>query len=179
MIILINGAFGLGKTSLAEKIAREHESFMLFDPEEVGFMLRNVIPKSFKKAHENTGDFQDLDVWRKLTVDVLKALKDQYQCHFVIPMTLRNAHYRDEIEMGLRVIDSEIHTILLSANKETIHRRLLERGDAPMSWAFDQTDKCLEDFKLIKNAWVIDTETMTIEDIYKRIKEKLMIGGLS
>ena len=94
-------------------------------------------------------------------------------------MTLRNAHYRDEIEMGLRVIDSEIHTILLSANKETIHRRLLERGDAPMSWAFYQTDKCLEDFKLIKNAWVIDTETMTIEDIYKRINEKLMIGGLS
>ena len=142
-------------------------------------MLRNVIPKSFNKAHENTGDFQDLDVWRKLTVDVLKALKDQYQCHFVIPMTLRNAKYRDDIEIGLQDIDEEVHIILLEATKETIHRRLLERGDAPQSWAFDQTDKCLEDFKLIKNAWVIDTETMTIEDIYKRINEKLMIGGLS
>lgn len=174
MIILINGAFGVGKTSLAEKIASEHESFMLFDPEEVGFMLRNVIPISFKKAHENTGDFQDLDVWRNLTIDVLRALKSQYQCHFVIPMTLRNAKYRDEIEKGLRDIDEEVHTILLWANKETIHRRLLERGDAPQSWAFDQTDKCLEDFKQIDNAWVIDTETMNLDEIYKQVKDKLM-----
>ena len=41
MIIMINGAFGAGKTSVANALLQTVDDFMLFDPEVVGFMLRN------------------------------------------------------------------------------------------------------------------------------------------
>ena len=39
MIIMVNGAFGAGKTSVANELLRRLDGAMLFDPEEVGFML--------------------------------------------------------------------------------------------------------------------------------------------
>ncbi len=42
-------------------------------------MLRNIIPKEVKCKGENTGDFQDLELWRKLTVTVAGYLIDKYQ----------------------------------------------------------------------------------------------------
>ena len=68
MIIMINGAFGVGKTTVANKLLENLDNFMLFDPEEVGFMLRHVIPDDIKKPNERTDNFQDLEMWRSLTV---------------------------------------------------------------------------------------------------------------
>jgi uridine kinase len=39
MIIMINGAFGAGKTTVANKLLKLMPNCMLYDPEEVG--LRN------------------------------------------------------------------------------------------------------------------------------------------
>ena len=70
MIIMINGAFGAGKTTMAHALCESLPGTMLFDPEEVGYMLRNVIPEERKQLEAPEGDFQDLDLWRKLTVEV-------------------------------------------------------------------------------------------------------------
>ena len=43
MIIMINGAFGVGKTTIANELLKEIKNSMIYDPEEVGFMLRNII----------------------------------------------------------------------------------------------------------------------------------------
>ena len=45
MIMMVNGAFGAGKTSVANEIAAKLDGAMLFDPEEVGYML----DRSFRK----------------------------------------------------------------------------------------------------------------------------------
>ncbi|GLI84134.1 hypothetical protein ANABIO32_18340 [Rossellomorea marisflavi] len=50
MIIMINGAFGAGKTTLANALCKELPGSMIFDPEEVGYMLRNVIPEERGKG---------------------------------------------------------------------------------------------------------------------------------
>lgn len=42
MIILINGAFGVGKTSVASELKKTINNSMIFDPEEIGYMLRNI-----------------------------------------------------------------------------------------------------------------------------------------
>lgn len=68
MIIMINGAFGVGKTSVANELVKQMDNSMIFDPEEVGFMLRNIIPNEIKQKEANTGDFQDLQLWKELTV---------------------------------------------------------------------------------------------------------------
>lgn len=40
---MINGAFGVWKTSVAMGLTQHVNNSMIFDPEEVGFMLRNII----------------------------------------------------------------------------------------------------------------------------------------
>ncbi|MGY3188966.1 hypothetical protein [Lysinibacillus sp. TE18511] len=61
MIIMINGAFGVGKTTIANRLQNEIKNSMIYDPEEIGFMLRNVVPEDIKRNETCTGDFQDLD----------------------------------------------------------------------------------------------------------------------
>ena len=60
MIIWINGAFGAGKTALAEELHRRLPDAVLYNPEDVGLML-------WKQMRPN-GDFQHLPSWRELVV---------------------------------------------------------------------------------------------------------------
>ncbi|WP_262175990.1 AAA family ATPase [Saccharococcus sp. Marseille-Q5394] len=77
MIIMINGVFGVGKTSVANELVSRLDGAMLYDPEEVGFMLKQIIPDEMKLQNEKTGDFQDLNIWKPLTVEVAR----QYARH--------------------------------------------------------------------------------------------------
>jgi len=75
MIIMINGAFGVGKTTTANKLLELIDNSMIFDPEEVGFMLRNIITDDIKYDDEKKNDFQALELWRVLTVKVAVFVK--------------------------------------------------------------------------------------------------------
>jgi len=55
LLVWINGAFGAGKSSVARELVRRWPEARLFDPEEIGFLLRRVVP-----AEQQAGDFQDL-----------------------------------------------------------------------------------------------------------------------
>jgi hypothetical protein len=68
MIIWINGAFGAGKTTLAEELSRHFPEAVLFDPEYVGYLLRHWVPVP-------TGDFQDLPSWRELVIATALSLR--------------------------------------------------------------------------------------------------------
>jgi hypothetical protein len=46
---MINGAFGSGKTSTAQMLQPLVANSMIFDPEEIGLMIRKIIRGS--KAH--------------------------------------------------------------------------------------------------------------------------------
>ena len=65
MLIWINGAFGAGKTRVAQRIAALRPDALLFDPEQVGFLLRRLLPR------EDLSDFQDRPLWRILTLLML------------------------------------------------------------------------------------------------------------
>ncbi len=58
MIVLVNGPFGVGKTSVSRLLAPRLGAGV-FDPERIGWVLRRVAP---------TPDYQDLALLRKLTV---------------------------------------------------------------------------------------------------------------
>ncbi len=177
MIILINGAFGAGKTTTATRLAERIENAMIFDPEEVGFMLRAIIPKSFKKPHEQSGDFQDLDLWRVLVVQTLTRLKEQYGCHFIVPMTLCNKSYCDYIVEGMKAIDSDFYHVYLKASAETINKRLVQRGETPGTWPFQQAARCLSGLDVIEGKIEINTDSMGIDEVIKTIEELLHMNG--
>lgn len=40
MIIMINGAFGVGKTTIANMLQNEIKNSMIYDPEEIGYIKK-------------------------------------------------------------------------------------------------------------------------------------------
>lgn len=175
MIVMINGAFGVGKTSVANELLRKFDGAMLFDPEVVGFMLRHIIPEDVKLQHEQTGDFQDLDMWKPLTVEVARQLRETYDNDLIVPMTIYNKDFFNVIHSGFLQIDPETYHFCLTAQKETIHKRLIERGEEEGNWCFAQTDKCLEGFEDPCFDKFISTDEIGIEAIsdfiYKEIRQ--------
>lgn len=88
MIIMINGAFGVGKTTVSNELVKAVENSMLYDPEEVGYMLRNVLPEKVKCLEAETGDFQDFQLWKTLTVEIARFLLSTYHVNLIVPMTI-------------------------------------------------------------------------------------------
>ena len=170
---MINGAFGVGKTTIANTLQNEIEHSMIYDPEEIGYMLRNVIPIDIKRTESITGDFQDLELWKELTVDVAKRLITKYKINLIVPMTIRKIEYFHFIYNGFKSIDDQTYHFCLSASKETIYERLRLRGEEEGNWCFQQTDKCLEAYNQYDFGEYIDTEKNSISEIIQEIKEKL------
>ncbi|MGI9064262.1 MAG: hypothetical protein ACR2FQ_10695 [Pseudonocardiaceae bacterium] len=69
MIVWLNGTFGVGESSVAAVLQRALPESTRFDPELVGFMLREMVAVP-------TGDFQDLPLRRRLVVEVGATLHD-------------------------------------------------------------------------------------------------------
>ena len=149
MIIMINGAFGIGKSTTALHLAKCLPNVMIYDPEEVGFMLRTIIPDVMKLDDEKTEDFQDLELWRVLVVQVAEQIVNEYKCSLIVPMTLKNKVYFDYIFEGLQSLDKNTYCFCLNASIECIHKRLEERGEKLGSWAHNRTADCLSAFHQI------------------------------
>jgi hypothetical protein len=148
MIVMLNGAFGVGKTTLAHALLAERPDWMLFDPEEVGAMLWKICP-------EPRGDFQELRAWAPLVVDTARTLLATYGRPLVVPMTLvHEANFRVVREGFARI--TETHHFALIASSETIAERLTERGSD--RWAFDQIERCVAALERPEFAVHLDAE---------------------
>ena len=166
MIIMINGLCGIGKTTVATILQSKIENSMIYDPEEVGFMLRNIITNDVKLPEEKTNDFQDLILWKKLTVTVAEKLVNTYHKTLIVPMTICNHEYFSHIKSGFESIDETFHFCLL-ASEETVHERLSKRGDEAGSWAFQQTERCLKAYNSDLNEFekVIYTDSLSVNQV--------------
>lgn len=173
MIIMVNGAFGVGKTTVSNELLKKVENCMIYDPEEVGFMLRNILPTDIQQIEADSGDFQDFDLWTELTVQIASALISKYEKHLIVPMTIRNPDYLASIKEGLNKIDGNTYHFCLTASKDTIHERLKKRGEQEGDWCFRQTNKCLMAFGKYDFGEYIDTDytsiTSVVDDIIQRI----------
>ncbi|WP_046226596.1 AAA family ATPase [Paenibacillus dauci] len=173
MIIMINGAFGTGKSTVAEKLHTMLPGSMIYDPEQVGYMLREIIPSAIQLSHEQTGDFQDMDMWRLLVVQVAASLRQQYHRHLIVPMTLYSQDNFQWIQQGFTEMDPHTYHFCLLASKSVIHQRLRERGEVEGNWCFHQTDRCLEAYDAGGFEEYIQTDQMSILDIAHYIQSRI------
>lgn len=173
MIIMINGAFGVGKSSVAEKLMEKMNNTMLYDPEEVGFLLRTILPLDIRLKESEEGDFQDFILWRKTVVDLGRSLKNTYQRDLIIPMAICKPEYLEYIFEGFKEIDEDTFHFCLTASKETIYRRLRERGDEEGDWSFQQTEKCLLAYEEYDFGEYIDTESSSVDELAGILEEKI------
>jgi len=167
MIIWINGAFGAGKTTAAFELNRRLAGSFVYDPENVGYFIRNNAPKSF--SH---GDFQDIPLWREMNYELLKMIAETYDGDIIVPMTLVNADYHAEI-VGRLVADGfELRHFILYASREALRRRLCKRfstlfhGD---TFALGSIERCVTAFDTTIIEEKLQTDTMSIDEVVEEL----------
>jgi len=171
MLVWINGTFGSGKTQTSAELHRRLPDSYIYDPENVGYWLRENEPKSL-----HADNFQDEPLWRSVNRDMLFHLNANYNGVIIIPMTLVSTLYYEEIITFLRKKGTDIRHFLLYPSKETVKKRLAARGEGERSWAWQQIGRCYEAFEnpIFENRIVNDT--MTIPETAEKIAE---MTGLS
>ena len=170
MIIFINGAFGVGKTTVAERLAQRIPNSLLFDAEEVGYFLRNIVAPI-----ERPDDFQHLPMWRSLTVTTAQMVQQTSGRTLIMPMTIWRAAYFEEVIGGLRAFEPTLHHFCLTATEQTLLARLRGRGDRPevLAWCLEQARHCLPAFQSPAFARHIPTDGQTPDALVEAILARL------
>ena len=162
MIIWISGPYGVGKSTLAEAMAVKMENAFIFDAEEVGNAVRENYPNC-----PYGYIFEDYPLWGEFCYMVLKDVHEKFHKDILVPMTLvRKESYRI-IEKLLRDgIDTRL--IVLEASYQTIHDRILARGEEEGCW-------CMENIELAREGTAslpgihIQTDSRTVNDLCDRV----------
>ncbi|MFG1879589.1 AAA family ATPase [Sphaerisporangium sp. NPDC049003] len=177
MIIWINGPFGVGKTTTATLLHQELAGSILFDPEEVGFLLRKSIPEDHPARLK---DFQDYPMWRSLVADTAIHL-DRYigQPPVIAPMTLIRRDYAMQIFDAIQAGGAQVHHLLIHADTDTIATRIESSMEFPGD---DERSEKVRAFRrrklqpyeqayatwLHNEAEVIDTTTLTPQQVLEQ-----------
>lgn len=167
MIIWINGAFGAGKTTAAYELNRRLADSFVYDPENVGFFLRENLPEACCRD-----DFQDIPLWRRFNYQILKEIHKTCGSTVIVPMTLVNPDYYEEIIQRLLDDGIPLAHVILCAGRETIIRRLKKRSfslPGREDFAVAAIDRCLHYFDHHSTGIRITTDDMSVEQIVTRI----------
>jgi predicted kinase len=140
MFVLINGAFGVGKSTVARELRSLMQRSIIFDPEWVGLALQRI-------PGRRVSDFQDFASWRRLTVAGARCF-GAVRGPVIIPMTFSNSAYLAEVRKGLAQSGRPVLHFCLTAPIEVVRERLTGRGEPPghpaWSWVHRRAAECCE-----------------------------------
>jgi hypothetical protein len=139
VILLLDGAFGIGKSTVARVLVARMPDSVLFDPEAIGIPLQ----RAARLLGHAVEDFQDLRAWRTLTVAGLRLARLRWST-VVVPMAFSNAEYLAEIRRGLARFEPRVLHFCLVAPVDVVHARLRGRGATPErnEWEFRRAAEC-------------------------------------
>ncbi|MFO5557426.1 AAA family ATPase [Klebsiella pneumoniae] len=176
MIIWINGPFGAGKTTLAERLRDRRPKSLIFDPEEIGFVVKETVPIPA------SGDYQDLPLWRGLTIAAVSEIRRNYSQDIIIPMTLVHPDYLTEILDGLRQIDDQLLHIFLMLNEDLLRHRISNQTMHPdpnrnaeiREWRLANVARCLAAReRLPSTTRVLDSGGHTSDELAAMVLDRL------
>ena len=133
MILWLNGPFGVGKSTAVAELLRREPKAGSFDPERWGWILKRTI------GLVKPGDFQDLRAWR--TGTIRGAVRRSRSTEFlVVPMTLLDVGYADEILDGIRSRGRQVLHVTLHASAPALRKRIEqdERDPGALGWRLEQ-----------------------------------------
>lgn len=165
MILWINGAFGAGKSETAGQLHKRIPDSHVYDPEQAGNFLWHVFPASMQRK----GDFQEIPIWRSINYEVIRYLHEHFKGHLIIPMTLVNTGYYDEIVGRLHADGIPVWHCVLLASKPTLQKRLAGRGEPAGSWAEQQIERCMHALETMRADLKIETDRLRLEEVTDRI----------
>jgi hypothetical protein len=169
VIIWINGAFGVGKTSAAAAlVAALGSRARSWDPESVGAMLQSEL------ADLPVENFQDWPAWRQIVVATAAAIHEQTGQLLVVPQTVLEPGYLHELFGGLEVRRVRTFHVLLDASPETLHQRAVDDPDqSAQAWRLNQIDDYTRgrDWLMHEADLVVNANTATPTQIANTIAE--------
>lgn len=125
MFLLLNGAFGIGKTTVASLLAREVPGAVIYNPEDIGYVLRRLPPFLLGRA-SMPADYQDLGLWRSLVARGARRAHRRART-VIVPMAFTSLAYLDALADALGA-DGEVQRFCLVAPAEVVEARLVRRA---------------------------------------------------
>jgi chloramphenicol 3-O-phosphotransferase len=174
MIVLINGSFGVGKTTVARLLRGALRGSRIYDPEWAGIILMRLTKWARLKRVE---DFQDMGLWRKSAVAGIRLFRVVVKGPVIVPMTFSQRAYFDEVLEGVRRLDSEVRVFCLKASLPTVEKRLLGRGtkiEGPGSeWIARRIKECAEAHRDTHYGEPVETEERSAREVAEDVIERL------
>lgn len=166
MILLLNGAFGIGKSTVARALVPRLPRAVIFDPEWIGIVLQRLL----RLFGRDVDDFQDLRLWRRLTVAGLRVTRMLYR-NVVVPMAFSDAAYLDEIRAGILRFEPDLHHVCLVAPIDVVYERLRRRCLRPVdeAWQFRRAAECCAVHDQDRFAVQVRAEEGRVEEIVREI----------
>lgn len=178
MIVMLNGSFGVGKSTVANLLCRAWPGSAVYDPELAGSILMRL-PKWIKLEGSGTDDFQDLALWRRSAVAGVKLCHRFASGPVIVPMAFTDHHHFNEIFTGLSRFDPYIKVFCLMASLATVRERLLSRGTqlegSGSEWIAGRIVECAEAHRDPHFGEPIHTEGRSAAEVAEDILGRLRV----
>ncbi|WP_394762336.1 AAA family ATPase [Phenylobacterium sp.] len=125
MILLLNGAFGVGKTTVARLLVARIEGAVIYDPESWGYLLQQLPPWILGRANR-LEDYQDLGLWRQMIARGIRR-RHRTASPVIVPMAFTDATYFTELTKALAT-EAQVEALCLVAPIEIVTERLERRA---------------------------------------------------
>jgi hypothetical protein len=176
MIVLLNGSFGVGKSTVAGLLRKRLKGAIIYDPEWTGSVLQRL-PEWLNFKGSGTDDFQNLHAWRRSVIAGTKLFGRIARGPVLVPMTFTRRDYFDEITAGIRRFDRELNIFCLHASLGAIEKRLAHRGSGG-AWLSRRVQECVEAHRDPHFGAPVDTENRSApevaDDIFGRLQSGIM-----
>jgi hypothetical protein len=178
VVVFVNGAFGVGKTTVARRLRAGLPGSALFDPEWVGLVLRRL-PAWLPLEGRGTDDFQDLPLWRRGSLRGIRLVRGLRET-VIVPMAFSNLAYLCELTSGVRRFDPDVRHFCLTAPYDVVRSRLEGRGLDPArassAWQLRRAAECCEAHRAPEFAEHVATERRSAEEVAAAIRARLEEG---
>lgn len=171
MIIWISGAYGVGKSTLAEALVNRLENAMIFDAEEVGNAVRGNYPD------EPYGVvFEDYPLWCDFNYELLKDIHQTFHKTILVPMTLVRQNSYDRIIGRLLKEGIDTRLIILEATHQSIHDRILARGEDEDCWCMANIEMAREGSHSVTGGYHITTDDKSVGELVETVLAQMELA---
>lgn len=176
MVIMINGSFGVGKTTVARLLRSSLRGSLIFDPEWAGLLLMRL-PGWVRLKGSGSDDFQDIELWRRSAVAGARLFRLAARGPLIVPMAFSRRDYFGEVVAGIRRFDPELRAFCLRAGVETVRSRLAARagrtGGAESEWIARRVVECVAAHRDPHFGEPVETEGRTAREVAEEIVKRL------
>ena len=166
MIIWISGAYGVGKSTLADAMAAKINNVLIFDAEEVGNAVRGSYP-----GCPYGYIFEDYPLWGEFCYMLLKDVHEKFHKDILVPMTLlRKDSYGIIDKLNRDGIDTRL--IVLEAGYQTVRDRILSRGEEEGCWCIENIEPAISGCTALPGTH-IRTDGKTVDELCDEVLNQI------